>query len=217
MKHLVDVNRTKGGRPKGIPCKWKGKKRPGGVKPHKEKKPIFTNKQKAWADRYMETGNAQQSAADVYGISMDRSNQAARNYAAAIGSKNKNNPTIQKYMEGSVELATKTITFLAVNADNERVRLSAAQDILDRLGFKAPDKVEIDDKRTLNQEDYAAIQRVQSILSGVKIEELPPIQEALIINQPYEETGSISLGRDNHDGSEGDNLREDRVEGVPTE
>ncbi|MBK9482669.1 MAG: hypothetical protein IPO02_11975 [Bacteroidetes bacterium] len=96
-------------------------------------------------------------------------------------------------MEGSVELASKTITFLAVNADNERVRLSAAQDILDRLGFKAPEKVEIDDRRKLNDDDYEAIRRVQSILSGVTIEEIPPIHIADIEDDqrdPSESTGS---------------------------
>lgn len=194
MKQIKpEVNRNKGGRPKGIPCTWKGKKRPGGVKPHKLKKPIFTNKQKAWADRYMETGSASKAAAEVYDI--DTSVPAYRQYANSLGSRNKNNPTIQKYMEGSVELASKTITFLAVNADNERVRLSAAQDILDRLGFKAPEKVEIDDRRKLNDDDYEAIRRVQSILSGVTIEEIPPIHIADIEDEQRDI--SESAGSDN--------------------
>jgi phage terminase small subunit len=162
-------------------------------KPKHERVPIFTNKQKAWADRFMETGNAKQAAIEAYSLPLDTPDHIK--YASCLGSKNKNNPTIKRYMEGSVELATKTITFLAVNADNERVRLSAAQDILDRLGFKAPEKVEIDDRRQLNQEDYEAIRRVQSILSGVKIEEIPFPTEAVIIEtndqrDPLEGTGS---------------------------
>lgn len=179
------VLRTNGGRPRGTPCKWKGKRLP--WKPKPVKRNVYTAKQEKWVELYMKTGNPQLAAAEAYDVPMDT--KQGRQYASALGYKNRKNPMLQRKIESSVEMAAKTITFLAQNADNERVRLSAAQDILDRLGHKPVDKLEIEDRRELNDEDYEAIRRVQSILTGVTIEEIKPVEikDAIIEEGEIEE------------------------------
>jgi hypothetical protein len=172
------------GRPRGIPCKWKGKKRP----EHKKSRPrrVYTQKQERWVKEYMETGNAQLAASIAYDVPMDT--LAGRQYASALAYKNRKNPILQGKINAIVQRASNTIAFLAEHADNERVRLAAAIDILDRMGHKPADNLVIEDKRELSDEDYEAIRRVQSILTGVTIEEIKPVQvkEAEIIEETDE-------------------------------
>lgn len=153
----------KGGRPKGIPCKWKGKRLPWKPRARKPGTKIFTDKMKKWADTYMETG----SLIDASIVAYDLDNTPAhRKYASVLSSTNKKHPLIVRYMEDVATIASNSIMHLAQAAENERVKLSASQDILDRLGYKAPEKIEIDDRRELSEDDRAAIDKVQSILSG---------------------------------------------------
>lgn len=188
--------RTENGwRPRGIPSKFKGAKFPNRKKA--KRTPVFTRKQRKWADIYMETGNQQEAAIEAYEITPETPNWRA--YATVLGSKNRKNPIIQQYMQSSVDIASKTITDLAQNAENERVRLSAAQDILDRLGLKAPDRIEIDDKRELTMDDYEAIRRVQSVLKLVPLEMIKPvageIKEAETYDDEREVSGSVEPTR----------------------
>lgn len=160
------------GRPKGIRCKWKGKKLP--WKPQKRQEKYFTAKMKKWADVYMETNS--QTEASIQAYDLDKNSSAARKYASALGTNNKRHPLIIQYMKEVAEIATDSIVHLAQFAENERVKLSASQDILDRLGYKAADKLEIDDKRELSEVDNAAILKVQQVLSGTKIQDAEIIE-----------------------------------------
>ena len=50
--------------------------------------------------------------------------------------------TLANELKASAGGAAKTITSLATGARSEYVKLQAAQDLLDRIGMKAPDKVQ---------------------------------------------------------------------------
>lgn len=173
-----------GGRPKGIPCPWKGKKLPWRKKKKKEKRRVFTWKQQKWADQYMQHGDQQRASIEAYGIDMSDPKRG-RSYANLLAYKNRKNKEVVKYIQGAVSIATDTIMDLCEHAENEAVRLRAAQDVLDRAGFKPKEQLEIDDKRELNDEDMEAIRMVQSVLKGVKLEEIKPIEikEAEIVQE----------------------------------
>lgn len=179
---MVKVKEHKGGRPRGIPCSWKGKKLPWiPKKPKNPKKKVFTAKMKQWADVYMKTKS--QSEASMIAYDLDRNLPEHKKYAAVLGSTNKRHPLIIEYMEDVATIATDTIVTLARYAENERVKLSASQDILDRLGYKAPERLEIDDRRELSDIDTEAIKKVQAVLSG-----LPEPKEAEVIQNEQPET-----------------------------
>lgn len=179
---MVMVKEHKGGRPRGIPCAWKGKKLPWIPKKPKAKPKVFTAKMKVWADVYMKTKS--QSEASIQAYDLDRNLPAHKKYASVLGTKNKNHPLIIEYMEDVATIASETIVNLARFAENERVKLSASQDILDRLGYKAPERLEIDDRRELSDIDTEAIKQVQAVLSGIPIEE--PKDAEIIQNEQSE-------------------------------
>lgn len=171
------------GRPKGIPCKWKGMRRPkhwtqdyrkveiGG------KYYIMTEKMKKFAETYMETGKKMESALVAYpGVSNPM--------ASVLANRNLKHPLVQQYMKECIDIASDTIVNLARNAEKEETRLKASQDILDRLGFKAPDRLEIDDKRELSDIDREAMLKVQSVLAGSVEEAVKKneVKEAEIVN-----------------------------------
>jgi hypothetical protein len=172
---MKKLQRRAGGRPRGIPCKWKGQKLPWKRKKINPRRRVFTDKMKKWADIYMETGSLQKASIEAYNIDMT-DEQKGKDYANSLACVNRKKPEIMRYIESVTQRAAKTVVFLCENAENESIRLRAAQDILDRVGFKPTERLEIDDKRELNDEDYEAIRRVQSILKGVKIEEIKPVE-----------------------------------------
>lgn len=90
----------------------------------------LTPKQKKFADKYLETGNATKAAKEVYSVVTD-------NAAAVQGSRVLRNDKIQTYLERHAELARNVIVEIAKNTkakDNDR--LQAAKDILDRTEGK---------------------------------------------------------------------------------
>lgn len=130
---------------------------------------------KLWVVLTMEQKDEVEAAKYAYGLSNDNS-EKARKFAFAISSRNKKNPLIREYAQDIAQEAGETIIDLSKNADKDSVRLAAAIDILDRLGFKAPEKIEIDDKRELTDEDNLAISNVISILH-------PKVSDAEIIEE----------------------------------
>lgn len=130
---------------------------------------------KLWVVLTMEQKDEVEAAKYAYGLSNDNS-EKARKFAFAISSRNKKNPLIREYAQDIAQEAGETIIDLSKNADKDSVRLAAAIDILDRLGFKAPEKIEIDDKRELTDEDNMAISNVISILH-------PKVSDAEIIEE----------------------------------
>lgn len=170
------------GRPKGTPCHFKGKPRPRrerfDIVKVDGKGYIFTEKMRKFADIYMETGNKIQAAQEAYDC-------GSKSMAYVLANRNLNHPLVKEHMSKVVDIATDTIVGLAKNGEKEEVRLRASQDILDRLGYKAPERLEIDDKRELSDIDREAMVKVQNILQGSVIEsskKIATIKEAEIVN-----------------------------------
>jgi len=88
----------------------------------------------------------------------------ARKFAIAISSRNKKDKRIHEFVQDIAESSCTTVLELSKTAEKEAVRLAAAIDILNRLGLKAPDRIEIDDKRELTDNDRLAISSVIDIL-----------------------------------------------------
>jgi len=172
------------GRPKGTPCPWKGQKRPKMRERHDIVKVdgrgyIFTEKMRKFADIYMETGNKIQAATEAYDC-------GSKAMAYVLANRNLKHPLVQEHLKTCMDIATGTIVGLAQHGEKEEVRLRASQDILDRLGYKAPERLEIDDKRELSDIDREAMAKVQDILQGAVIEsskKVAKIQEAVIVEE----------------------------------
>lgn len=93
----------------------------------------ITKKQKEFADEYLQTGNATQSALKVYDTdSLD--------VAKSIGSENLTKPNVEKYLQEKSLKAAEVINEIMIHGENDNVRLNAAKDVLDRAGFKATEK-----------------------------------------------------------------------------
>ncbi len=95
----------------------------------------LTPKQKKFADKYIETGNATEAAAESYDV-------ANRNVAQSVGSENLAKPMIQIYLEEHVDKAKAMIFQLSQEANNEAVRLQASKDIIDRTHGKSQERID---------------------------------------------------------------------------
>lgn len=89
----------------------------------------LTKKQKEFADKYVDTGNATKSALQAYDTEDYQT-------AATIANENMKKPEIVAYMENHADRARSIIADLAENAQNENVKLQAAREILDRTEGK---------------------------------------------------------------------------------
>ena len=157
-------------------AKWKHKKRwnlQRALQSEYRKKKELNWRAKLWTMLVMENVDTTEAALIAYNKA---DTPEARKFAMAISSRNKNDKRVQEFAQDVAEEHGKTILELSKSADKDSVRLAAAINILDRLGFKAPTKIEIDDKRELTDEDRIAIQGVIEILS-------PKITEAEIIEK----------------------------------
>lgn len=97
----------------------------------------LTLKEKRFAEKYMETGNATEATvAAGYNVK-------SRNVAKNIGSENLSKPDIRAYIQEMASGAASRIVEMSMNAENETVRLSANKDILDRGGYKAPERLDV--------------------------------------------------------------------------
>ena len=89
----------------------------------------LTKKQKAFADKYLETDHGQDSVLETY-------DTTDPNTARAIASENLTKPNIVQYLEENASGAISRIVEMSRNAKNEAVKLSANKDIADRAGYK---------------------------------------------------------------------------------
>lgn len=99
-----------------------------------ETKRKLTWKQKKFADHYIVSGNATQSALKVYG---KEKKPLVYQTAHSLGSENLSKPTVMEYIQSKAQDCAENIYELAKTAQNENVRLNASKDVLDRAGFKA--------------------------------------------------------------------------------
>jgi phage terminase small subunit len=97
---------------------------------------MLTQKQKKFADKYLETGNGTMAAKEAYTKSND-------NCAAVEASRTLRKDKIQEYLANKADRASQVIFELLESAQNETVRLNAGKDILDRAGFKPVDKKDL--------------------------------------------------------------------------
>ena len=102
----------------------------------------ITEKQKKLVDTLVANGGSVKNASQVAGYSEGESGRVSASKALKT-------PHVQQYMMQAISEsmgmnATKAlnkIVQLSSNAKSEYVSLEASKDILDRAGFKAPDKV----------------------------------------------------------------------------
>ena len=114
----------------------------------------LTPKQKGFVADYVKTKNGTEAAARNYKVKN-------RNVAKSIGSENLTKPDIVKRIQDSMEMAQKSIIYLAKHAKNETVRLNASKDILDRGGLKATNKLDIG----ATDETMEALARLREIIT----------------------------------------------------
>jgi phage terminase small subunit len=104
----------------------------------------ITKKQKAFADNYLDTGNATKAVLRVYDTNDD-------NTAAAIGSQNLRKLNVIDYLNLNAKAVASNMLKLAMEAKSEMAQINAGKDVLDRSGYKPTDKHLIEGNFTLEQ------------------------------------------------------------------
>lgn len=138
---------------------------------YRKKRDTLSWRAKLWSILAMECKDEKEAAMIAYELG---DTPEERKFALAISSRNKRDARIHQFAQDVAEEHGKTILELSRTAEKESVRLAAAIDILNRLGFKAPERIEIDDKRELTDTDRLAIASVIDILQ-------PKITDAEIV------------------------------------
>ena len=111
------------------------KKKPGRPK---KKQPSLTDKQQVFIEKYIETGNKQE-AKQIAGYS-------EKTQLSSVCTPEVQNAIIvhvNKTLHEYAPIAVQTMINLSEHAKNDKVRLDATKDILDRAGFKPAEKREI--------------------------------------------------------------------------
>jgi phage terminase small subunit len=105
----------------------------------------LTLKQKRFADKYLEYGNATQAAFEVY-------DTEDRDTAKAIACENLTKLYIQHYIQKDVDAIKNNQVRLALSAKSEQVQCMAGEKVLDRALGKAKESVEVTNtgERTIN-------------------------------------------------------------------
>ena len=101
----------------------------------------LTRKQQSLMEHLVANGGTIKDAAHAAGYAEGESGRVSASKALAL-------PHVQAYMVDKIReqlgvratLALSTVTKLASTAKSEYVQLEASKDLLDRAGFKAPDK-----------------------------------------------------------------------------
>ena len=101
----------------------------------------LTRKQQSLVEHLVANGKTIKDAAHAAGYAEGESGRVSASKALAL-------PHVQAYMVDKIReqlgvratLALSTVTKLASTAKSEYVQLEASKDLLDRAGFKAPDK-----------------------------------------------------------------------------
>jgi phage terminase small subunit len=97
----------------------------------------LTQKQKKFADSYIESGNATKAAKKAYKPSNDAS-------ARSIGSQNLTKLNIQDYLEEQAQPVLVNMVHLALHADKQSDQIKAGKIILDRTIQEKPTTIHLD-------------------------------------------------------------------------
>jgi len=101
----------------------------------------LTRKQKAFADNFIDNrGNGTEA---IIKAEYDVKNRAT---AGAMAWENLRKPNIIEYLQSHAPKAASNIVKLGNTAKNEAVRLQANRDILDRVGYKPTEKMDVTSK-----------------------------------------------------------------------
>lgn len=99
----------------------------------------LSKKQKIFADHYLETGNGTQSALKAYEIE----GKAPAKTASVMAVETLASLSVMQYLQDNAKGAASRIVQMSIEANNEAVKLNANKDVLDRAGYKPPEKSEV--------------------------------------------------------------------------
>jgi len=108
-------------------------------------KRLPTKKQQIFIEEYLATGNWTKAALKAY----DTQNNLV---AANIANENLNKPYIEAEINKRLQDAKNMIYTLAMSAEKDEVKLRASQDIVDRVEWKALQKIQQDTKLSVDIE-----------------------------------------------------------------
>lgn len=134
------------------------------------KKARITQKQKIFADKYLETGNGSRSAREAYNVTTDES-------ARQIASQNFRKPAVIEYFIEKSEDMKHNLYNLARNAESEAVRLNATKDILDRAGFQAVKRTDVTSGGESIAHDRGQVVDALAVLYGDDVRDVEPIED----------------------------------------
>jgi len=119
--------------------------------PKKEIK--LTRKQKAFCDKYIETGNATESAMQTY-------NCKNRNVARNVWPDNLAKPSIKHYLQDKWDLAWEIIEKLMTKSKKEDIKLNSAKFIYEQAYWKAIQKNinEVENKIIISDQDRELVE-----------------------------------------------------------
>ena len=118
----------------------------------------LTKKQKDFADNYIESGN-RTNAVIKAGYKV-KNNHSAR----SIGSENLTKLDIRAYIQEQAGGAMSRIVEMSIKAKNEAVKLNANKDIVDRAGYKPPEKFEHTGRITVDKSKDEALNKLMEVL-----------------------------------------------------
>lgn len=119
-------------------------------------KRLPTKKQREFIEEYLRTGNGTQAANKAYNPNNNKT-------AAAIASENLNKPYLQAEISKRLQDAKDMIYTLSQSSEKDEVKLRASQDIVDRIEWKATQKIETSGELKLDL-DNASISDLLSVI-----------------------------------------------------
>ena len=117
----------------------------------------LTEKQKAWLESYLEHGNASEAARAI-GVGDNCARQYGHQMKRALSGCIQAN--MHKLIGRCAPDALETIYDIATNCPDPKVRLAAAQDVLNRAGYMGTKKVEVSVEAKSDDEIDNEIQRL---------------------------------------------------------
>ena len=122
----------------------------------------LTIRQRAYAREYVRNGGKGEQAAIAAGYGKAGARQRSTECLQAPAVQEEIRRQVNAMMSDHVPMCLRVLAELAEKAESETVRNSAAQTIMDRTGYKLPDKLVINDTRTAQD-----VERDLAVLLGI--------------------------------------------------
>ena len=123
-------------------------------------KRLPTKKQQIFVDEYIATGNWTKAAMKAY----DTNNKMT---AASIANENLNKPYIEDIVAKRLQDAKDMIYTLSQSSEKDEVKLRASQDIVDRIEWKATQKIETSGELKLDLDNASISDLLNVIKKGL--------------------------------------------------